>query len=76
MESVEQCLLKYRHALRIILGKSGVATNLAIADSQLLDEISILAGHGRIVWFRCNKCGGEFPGETSLSMHQTSHESP
>jgi len=69
MESIESCLLKYRHAIREMLFDAGVVTNLGIADNQLLDHLSVkITGHP-IEWIKCPQCEARFPHLLTVDAH-------
>lgn len=70
MESVEVCLLKYRHAIREMLYKAGVVTNLGSTDNELLDHLSQKLAGVRIIWERCDACGARFPHPMTLEAHR------
>ncbi len=69
METSEQCVIKYRHALRQALHSAGVPSNLAVDDDWILNQVSRLINGKEIDWKKCDHCECMLPGHSSLQIH-------
>jgi hypothetical protein len=68
MDTTEECLVVYRHALRQLLAFKGVRSNPAVQDEWILDQIAAQLGQS-IDWQDCRYCNCKFPGAVSLGLH-------
>jgi len=63
MQTMEQCLLRYRQRLRVLLDSTGTPSNPAVSDEWILNEIERLV-------YNLAKSGGTIPAKRILTAEE------